>query len=219
MSRVEMSEIEMSWIQIFSRLFRSHARCRSRPALQRIGRWQARAKRSHRSIRLRTTPLRGMLRSPTQRPTAFEVRLKTQWESADATEPPRDVRYLQVGLSSRHPASVRVAASAAEKPRTPAASEHPPQQCREMTDPTLAARSPARANHWRAAPTAADRCAPRDAVGSDAALRRDAAKSAGMARSPSGASVPRLRQRPMRRERRSSRPDSTRARPRPARVC
>src|SRR3954466_4755953 len=56
-------------------------------------------------MRLRTTPLRLKMRSPTQLPTAFEVRLKTQWESADTTEPRADVRYLQVGLSSQHPAA------------------------------------------------------------------------------------------------------------------
>src|SRR6188768_1320448 len=56
-------------------------------------------------MRLRTTPLRLKMRSPTQLPTAFEVRLKTQWESADTTEQPADVRYLQVGLSSQHPAA------------------------------------------------------------------------------------------------------------------
>jgi hypothetical protein len=38
-------------------------------------------------MRLRTMPFHVMPRSPTQRPTAFEVRLKTQWESADTTEP------------------------------------------------------------------------------------------------------------------------------------
>src|SRR6185503_16942838 len=63
-------------------------------------RTQARSKRPRWSLRLRATPQHEKSRCFAPLPTAFEVRLKTQWESADTTKPPGDVRYLQVGLSS-----------------------------------------------------------------------------------------------------------------------
>src|SRR5262245_38232421 len=68
-------------------------RCRQVQARKET-RAHARRKTRHRSSRLRAMALHLKSRVPAQLPTAFEVRLKTQWESADTTEPQGDVRYL-----------------------------------------------------------------------------------------------------------------------------
>jgi hypothetical protein len=113
-------------------------------------------------MRLRTTPLRLKVRSPTQLPTACEVRLKTQWESADTTEPRADVRYLQVGLSSRHPA----ARDGTPSPRRGLLQPGSEGSGRVGKGPTLRPSARLRSRAWRQRMTArCANCCPRPPVG------------------------------------------------------
>ena len=111
-----------------------------------------------------------MPRSPTQLPTAFEVRLKTQWESADTTEPRVMLDISKLACQADILPSARAALRRAAQPRG-AADLRVPSRGSVGKGPTQLSESRAR-RQTQPGGSATPRCANRVPVRVDV-MRRD----------------------------------------------